>query len=137
MRRKQEKHRLTKSPEYKTWERINRRCYNKADLSYKYYGAKGITVCDRWRYSFNNFYEDMGNKPFPKAQIDREKGEESYNPDNCRWTTQLENIRNRNCVIKNIYRRQNDIIRVHSSSRHLLGRLFMEFSMGCNSNYTF
>jgi len=84
-----------KTLEYKTWERIKRRCYNINCKAYKHYGSRGITVCDQWRNSFMAFFRDMGPKPFPKAQIDRINNDGNYTPDNCRWVTCAENNQNR------------------------------------------
>ena len=56
---------------------------------------------DKWRYSFIAFYEDMGSKPFPKAQIDREENNGNYEPDNCRWVTPTVNANNKRNSRKN------------------------------------
>lgn len=71
------------------------RCYDVNHKKYPLYGGRGIVVCDRWRYSFLNFYEDMGPKPTPKHQIDRIDNDGNYEPSNCRWVTNKENNRNR------------------------------------------
>ena len=95
-----EKHDMTKTPEYTSWRKMKARCYNKKEKSYKNYGGRGIKVCNRWLYSFQNFYEDMGDKPFPRAEIDREKNNSNYEPDNCRWISHTENNHNkRNNVV--------------------------------------
>ena len=86
---------LSYSTEYKSWAAMNRRCYNQKDNMYRYYGGRGITVCDRWRYNFLNFLEDMGKKPFKGAQIDREENNGNYNLSNCRWVPPYVNVRNR------------------------------------------
>ena len=52
-------HKMSKSVEYDTWCSIKNRCYNEKSVDYKFYGAKGITMCDRWLKSFESFYEDM------------------------------------------------------------------------------
>jgi len=82
------------SPEYHVWYDMIRRCNNPRSPNYKYYGARGITVCDRWRNSFQAFIEDMGRRPTPKHQIDRRNNDGNYEPDNCRWTTPKEQTRN-------------------------------------------
>ncbi len=75
------------------------RCYYKSDTSYPRYGGKGITVCDRWRYSFLNFLSDMGEKP-EGLTIDRISNTGIYEPSNCRWATVLEQARNKGAYKK-------------------------------------
>ena len=87
------KHGLSRSREYKCWSALKGRCLNKKNALYKDYGARGITVCERW-HKFENFYEDMG--PCPKDfQIDRIDNNKGYTKENCRWTTRVINSRNR------------------------------------------
>jgi hypothetical protein len=81
-------------PESTVWGAMKRRCYNKNSPEYKYYGARGITVCERWRKSFSDFYADMGPRPSPKHSIDRIDVNGNYEPSNCRWATQLIQSRN-------------------------------------------
>ncbi|MCK4830282.1 hypothetical protein KA005_81945 [bacterium] len=96
-----ELHGMVKSLEYKTWHRMKNRCFNKSFQHYNRYGGRGITVCDKWKNSFIAFYEDMGKRPFPKAQIDRIDNDGNYEPGNCRWVTPTENVRNRSCTKMN------------------------------------
>lgn len=86
-------HGMTGSPTYNTWVCMRGRCYDTNHIEYHRYGAKGITVCDRW-LSFENFYEDMGDRPAGKT-IDRIRGTENYTPENCRWATKTEQARNK------------------------------------------
>ncbi|KKL76300.1 hypothetical protein LCGC14_2046290 [marine sediment metagenome] len=90
-----ERHGMTGTSEYITWYNMIHRCYNGNNTGYKYYGERGITVCDRWRKSFKAFYVDMGKKPFPKAEIDRINNDLGYFPRNCRWATRAQNQQNK------------------------------------------
>lgn len=86
------KHGLSDMPEYAVWKAMIHRC---ADLDNPRYGGRGITVCDRWLDSFEAFLADMGTRPFPEAQIDRENNGGNYEPNNCRWVTAQVNVNNR------------------------------------------
>jgi hypothetical protein len=97
------KHNLHKSPEYSSWISMKQRCYNPKSTPYDSYGGRGITVCDRWLESFDNFYEDMGPKPSPTHSIDRidnYKLIDGYSKDNCRWATKSEQVQNRRIMDK-------------------------------------
>ena len=81
------------TPEYKSWEEMRQRCYNKNTAHYHRYGGRGISVCARWD-KFEDFLVDMGNKPTHKHSIDRINNDGNYEPGNCRWATQLEQMQN-------------------------------------------
>jgi len=83
------KHGMSETKEYNTWCLMKRRCNNPKEVGYKYYGGRGITVCDRWLESFQNFYEDMGKCP-EGMSLDRIDVNGNYEPSNCRWATHSE-----------------------------------------------
>lgn len=93
-------HGMAGSPEYKIWRYMLKRCYNKRCVEYKKYGAKGITVCDEWKESFEAFYRDMGPRPSSIHSIDRRDGTKGYYKDNCRWATPTEQANN---ISTNVY----------------------------------
>lgn len=80
------------SPTYRSWRGMIDRCVYPSNASYKRYGGRGIKVCDRWR-KFENFLEDMGEKPSPEHDIDRKDSNKNYEKSNCRW---LHRSKNRN-----------------------------------------
>lgn len=77
-----------------------KRCYHTNSNRYKYYGARGITVCDSWKDSFDNFYEDMGKRPSKEYSIDRIDVNGNYCKDNCKWSDKYEQINN---TTRNVY----------------------------------
>lgn len=81
------------APEHKVWTGMLKRCDEKNSDRYERYAGRGITVCDRWR-NFQNFIDDMGPRPSPKHSIDRINNDGNYEPGNCRWATQREQVEN-------------------------------------------
>lgn len=81
--------------EYRIWVDMRQRCNNPKNHAFKYYGARGIKVCRKWNESFDSFYFDMGPKPNSKMTLERINNNKSYYPDNCKWATWSEQIRNR------------------------------------------
>lgn len=80
---------------YKAWLSMRNRCHYEGDIGFKYYGGRGIRVCERWMNSFENFLEDMGEVG-DGMSLDRVDVNGNYEPENCRWSdqkTQRENQR--------------------------------------------
>ncbi len=80
---------------YNAWNGMIKRCYNPLSRVYRLYGARGITVCDRWRNSLSDFLVDIGPRPSKYHSIDRINNDGNYEPANCRWATQSQQCRNR------------------------------------------
>lgn len=94
------KHGLAKTREYNIWKNMMRRCYNEGNDSYKYYGKRGIKVCDEW-HDVEKFIKDIRELGYNDTlQIDRINVNGDYELDNVRFVTRSEQMRNMN---KNIY----------------------------------
>lgn len=72
-------------PLYATWRGIKVRCTNPQAKDWPRYGGRGITMCERWGFSFPDFLADVGPKPGPEHSIDRIDNDGNYEPGNVRW----------------------------------------------------
>jgi hypothetical protein len=121
-----------KKPEYNVWEAIVQRCCNPNNQTYPGYGGRGITICDRWRNSFDAFLEDMGERPEPKHlySIDRIDNDGNYEPGNCRWTTQdvqaNNTRRNRYALVRGEYLTVSNISKKYQIPHNTISRRIEE-----------
>lgn len=79
-------HDMYSSNIYRLYYGILQRCYNPKSTKYAIYGGAGVTVCDRWLESFENFYEDMGERP-EGLSLNRVNGAKIYSKETCEWAT--------------------------------------------------
>lgn len=83
------------SPEYQSWMGAKVRCLNPKHKIYPQYGGRGITMCARWRDSFEAFLADMGPRPAGTSLDRYPNNDGNYEPGNCRWATQREQCNNK------------------------------------------
>lgn len=133
-------HNKTHSLEYKSYHSMIQRCYNPKCASFPNYGARGIIVCDRWLKSFENFFDDMGERPSKEYSLDRINVEDNYTPENCKWSNFYEQANNRRNTVFITYNSQTkalghwakefnislDLIRYRLNKKYPINKLFLK-----------
>lgn len=135
------KHGMTSTPEYNVWCNMLQRCYNPNSTSYKNYGGAGVTVCDRWNPSnggsFENFYKDVGKRPSPDHQLDKEAvvlDNKVYAPRLAKWVNSRDNSKRRKGthrieICGNLFTCTDAAILIGSSRHTVLKYIKMGFSI--------
>lgn len=89
-----------RDPTHRCWRKMIERCDKSYSTNFEYYGGRGIKVCDRWKSDFRNFLFDMGPRPSAFYSIDRYPNPDGdYEPGNCRWATQQQQVDNQKKTI--------------------------------------
>ena len=89
------RHGMAKTRLYRIWSCMKDRCINPNIKEYKYYGGRGITFCKEWNEPAPFFEWAKANGYRDDLSIDRIDNDKGYSPDNCRWATWSEQMRNR------------------------------------------
>ena len=104
------------------WYSMVARCTNPNHKDYRWYGARGITVCPEWMESFDAYYAYVGDAPAPGLTLDRIDNDGNYEPGNVRWATKLEQTRNRrqatHCSKGHEYTPENTYVYAKRGERH-------------------
>lgn len=92
------------------FDMTKQRCYNKNTRDYRRYGARGVTICDRWLDNFDNFLADMGIRP-PNHTLERVDNNGPYSPENCIWASRKAQGLNKENTLKITYNGETKTIR--------------------------
>ena len=84
-----------RTPEYRSWEAMVRRCTVTDSDRWKWYGGRGITVCRKWQKSFEAFLKDVGLRPGPGFTLDRKQNDKGYTPTNTYWASRVQQANNK------------------------------------------
>lgn len=88
------RHGRSATPTYTRWSDAKKRCHSPQNKRFMYYGARGIQMCAKWRYSFAAFFADMGECP-PGLTLERLDNDKGYEPGNCIWADRERQAQNR------------------------------------------
>lgn len=99
-------HGMSRTKLYRIWNGMKWRCHKEKDKDFKNYGGRGIKVCDRWLESFENFYEDMGERPSEDYSIERRDVNDDYCPENCYWILKSKQALNKRNSLHITYKEQ-------------------------------
>lgn len=89
-------HGMSDSPVHKTYHSMLKRCYDEKHRAYKWYGGRGIKVCEEWKKDFVSFHNwALSNGYKQNLSLDRIDNNGDYRPENCRWETKHNQHRNR------------------------------------------
>lgn len=103
------------------WAGMLQRCKNPRLANYKYYGGRGITVCDRWM-SFENFFADMGPRPSLEHSIDRYPNNDgNYEPGNCRWALHCEQVAGKRKAVREMPSASDNLLDIVKSAANKAG----------------
>jgi hypothetical protein len=93
-------HGMSKTSLYRRYAAMIQRCYNPNTREYRWYGNRGIKICDRWKDSFENFLADMGPTFSEGLSLERNNNDGDYSPENCKWIPRSRQVQNRTNTVK-------------------------------------
>jgi hypothetical protein len=111
-------HGMSKTPLYKSWSSMIRRCKKTSGKDASRYANRGIRVCERWKI-FENFLDDMGPTWKRGYSIERKNNDGNYEPSNCRWATAQEQARNRSTNHQITYNNETHLISEWAEMAHV------------------